>query len=85
MLAMGVVQHQFNILSNDISKKQKLDEKMSLLSKKRKKDRNDKEHKVFKRVDCHPSTLFDSREINYVDNKKEEEKEIKRENSMKEK
>ena len=72
-------------INEDIRKKQKLDEKKSLLSKKRKKERNDKEHKVFKRVDCHPTTLFDSREIIYEDKKNEEEKEIKREKSIKEK
>ena len=71
-------------INEDIRKKQKLDEKLSLLSKKRKKERNDKEHKVFKRVDCHPSTLFDSREIITEDIKKEE-KEVKKENIKKEK
>ena len=59
-------------INEDIRKKQKLDEKMSLLLKKRKKDRNDSEHKIFKRVDCHPTTLFDK--TNKNDEKKEEEK-----------
>ena len=51
-------------INEDIKEKRKMDEKMSLLAKKRKNALNDKEHKLFKRVDCHPSNLFDSGEIN---------------------
>ena len=51
-------------INEDIKEKRKMDEKMSLLAKKRKNALNDKEHKLFKRVDCHPSNLFDSKEIN---------------------
>ena len=47
---------------------------MSLLAKKRKNALNDKEHKLFKRVDCHPTNLFDSGEIN-VDSLKLKKKE----------
>ena len=43
-----------------------------MLSKKRKKERNDSEHNIFKRIDCHPTTLFDSNKNN--EDKKEEEK-----------
>ena len=70
-------------INEDIKRKQKMDEKLSLLSKKRKKDSNDKEHKIFKRVDCHPTTLFDS--AGPTTEKKTEEKEIVKENSEKEK
>ena len=70
-------------INEDIRRKQKMDEKLSLLSKKRKKDSNDKEHKIFKRVDCHPSTLFDSKVP--TTEKKNEEKEIEKENNNKEK
>ena len=41
-----------------------MNEKKILLAKKRKNSLNDKEHKLFKRVDCHPSNLFDNGEIN---------------------
>ena len=70
-------------INEDIRRKQKMDEKLSLLSKKRKKDSNDKEHKIFKRVDCHPSTLFDSKVP--TTEKKNEEKETEKENNNKEK
>lgn len=71
-------------INEEILKKQRMDEKLSMLSKKRKKERNDKEHKIFKRVDCHPTTLFDSREILYEE-KPSEQKETKKENNEKEK
>lgn len=62
-------------INEDILKKQKLDERNSLLKKKRRIDKKDSsEHKIFKRVDCHPSTLFD--DIS-VDKKEKKEKEIK--------
>ena len=61
-------------INEDIRKKQILDEKMSLLSKKRKKDRNDSEHKIFKRVDCHPTTLFDKKTRNSEEKKEDKEK-----------
>ena len=61
-------------INEDIRKKQILDEKMSLLSKKRRKDRNDSEHKIFKRVDCHPTTLFDKKNKNNEEKKEEKEK-----------
>ena len=70
-------------INEDIRKKQKLDERISLLSKKRRKDKNDSEHKIFKRVDCHPTTLFDSRDIS--NNKKEETKDLTKEKSLEEK
>ena len=70
-------------INEDIRRKQKMDETLSLLSKKRKKDSNDKEHKIFKRVDCHPSTLFDSKVP--TTEKKNEEKETEKENNNKEK
>lgn len=47
-------------INEDIKEKRKMDERMSLLAKKRKNEINDKEHKLFKRVDCHPSNLFDN-------------------------
>ena len=74
-------------INEDIKEKRKIDEKMSLLSKKRKNALNDKEHKLFKRVDCHPSNLFDSGEIN-VDSlnlKKRETSELVVNNSKKKK
>lgn len=70
-------------INEDIRKKQKLDEKISLLSKKRRKDKIDSEHKIFKRVDCHPTTLFDSRDIS--NRKKEESKDLTKEKSLEEK
>ena len=63
-------------INEGIRQKQKMDEKMSLLSRKRRKDRNDSIHKIFKRVDCHPTPLFDNQEINKE--KKNEEKEIQK-------
>ena len=51
-------------INEDIKEKRKMDEKISLLDKKRKNALNDKEHKLFKRVDCHPTNLFDSGKIN---------------------
>ena len=74
-------------INEDIKEKRKLDEKMSLLAKKRKNALNDKEHKLFKRVDCHPSNLFDSGEIN-VDSlnlKKRETSDLIVDNSKKKK
>ena len=59
-------------INEDIRRKQKLDEKRSMLLKKRRKDRNESEHNIFKRVDCHPTTLFDSHKNN--EEKKEEKK-----------
>ena len=70
-------------INEDIRKKQRMDEKMSLLTKKRKKDRNDSEHKIFKRVDCHPTTLFDKKNKN--NEEKKEEKEKRKESTNKEK
>jgi len=62
-------------INEDILKKQKLDERNTLLKKKRRLDKKDSsEHKIFKRVDCHPSTLFD--DIS-VEKKEKKEKEIK--------
>ncbi len=69
-------------INEEVRKKQKIDEKISLLSKKRKKEKNDSQHKIFKRVDCHPTTLFDSQNQN---EKKEEKKEITREKTIEEK
>ena len=74
-------------INEDIKEKRKIDEKMSLLAKKRKNALNDKEHKLFKRVDCHPSNLFDSGEIN-VDSlnlKKRETSDLIVDNSKKKK
>ena len=63
-------------INEDIRKRQKLDEKKSLLMKKRKNEQKDtSEHKIFKRVDCHPSTLFDTK--NFEKDKKDLDKEIK--------
>ena len=70
-------------INESIRKKQKMDEKMSLLSRKRKKEKNEREHKIFKRVDCHPTTLFDSG--TNTQQKKKEEKESIKENIDKEK
>ena len=68
-------------INEDIRKKQKMDEKLSMLQKKRKKDKNDREHQLFKRVDCHPTTLFDST-INAKE-KNEEEKQKQKETEKK--
>jgi hypothetical protein len=70
-------------INEGIRLKQKMDEKMSLLSRKRRKDRNDSIHKIFKRVDCHPTPLFDNQEINKE--KKNEEKEIQKDKNEEEK
>ena len=49
-------------INEDIKEKRRMDEKMSLLAKKRK-NINEKTQKIFKRVDCHPTNLFDSGKI----------------------
>ena len=51
-------------INEDIKEKRRMDEKMSLLAKKRKNALNSKTQKIFKRVDCHPTNLFDSGKIN---------------------
>ena len=50
-------------INEDIKEKRRMDEKMSLLAKKRKNAFNEKTQKIFKRVDCHPTNLFDSGKI----------------------
>ena len=50
-------------INEDIKEKRRMDEKMSLLAKKRKNAVNEKTQKIFKRVDCHPTNLFDSGKI----------------------
>ena len=47
-------------INEDIKEKRKLDEKMSLLAKKRRNAANEKENSLFRRVECHPSNLFES-------------------------
>lgn len=61
-------------INEDTKEKRKIDEKLSLLAKKRKNSWNDKEHRIFKRVDCHPTNLCESGEINIdaLDLKKKE-------------
>ena len=46
-------------INEDIKEKRKLDEKMSLLAKKRRNAANEKENSLFRRVDCHPSNLIE--------------------------
>ena len=70
-------------INEEVRRKQKIDEKVSLLSKKRKKDKNDSQDKIFKRVDCHPTTLFDSQDV--PNEKKEERKDITKEKNIEEK
>ena len=67
-------------INEDILKKQKLDERNTLLKKKRRNEKKDtSEHKIFKRVDCHPSTLFDDIPIEKKEKKEKEIKEKKEE------
>ena len=47
-------------INEDIKEKRKMDERNSLLAKKRRNPAKDKENNLFRRVDCHPSNLFDS-------------------------
>ena len=47
-------------INEDIKEKRKMDERMSLLAKKRRNPAKEKENNLFRRVDCHPSNLFDS-------------------------
>ena len=63
-------------INEDIKEKRKIDERISMLSKKRKNALNDKEHKLFQRVDCHPTNLFES-----ADNDKDALNLIKKETS----
>ena len=46
-------------INEDIKEKRKLDERMSLLAKKRRNAANEKENSLFRRVDCHPSNLIE--------------------------
>ena len=68
-------------INEDNKKRQKLDDiKNSLLQKKRRKEENS----VFKRVDCHPSALFDS-QLSKEESKEKELKKQKNEEVIKEK
>ena len=64
-------------INEDNKKRQKLDDiKNSLLQKKRRKEENS----VFKRVDCHPSALFDSQ----LSKEESKEKELKKQKNEEE-
>ena len=55
------------------------------MKKKRREKKDTSEHKIFKRVDCHPSTLFDDISVEKKEKKEKEIKEKKEEEKKREK
>ena len=51
-------------INEDIKEKRKIDERMSLLAKKRRNSAAEKENSLFRRVDCHPSNLIEGNKNN---------------------
>ena len=51
-------------INEDIKEKRKIDERMSLLAKKRRNAAAEKENSLFRRVDCHPSNLIEGSKNN---------------------